>query len=380
MARPLTVEQEARILTCREAHEATIEQCLQDLPGPLDRMPDRLVLENAVRSTRAPVPLIIAWLDRLITDRTARCLDADLDVSLPRNPDLDDVALIVDLAVDERCWYYEVRLALLLAERCIEHGPVSVSLVDGLLALRTRIDNDRMHSSEFFRAKTLPWILRLVAATSPPQSVDLGFLDGHDNWAPEVIAVVAGSTDGAGIARALLHLGAPRGSRPSKAWWAKTADLFAANDELGSVAEAILEAVVAVDATPRSDERDGWDVPDPFLLTPTNELVARGVAWGLRHGVSTPSRIEVLGRVALRSAAMVWVPPAHRMLCPKLASASIDTLIALESTASRRELEGLLGELRNPTLIRRVGTHLGTDVDEIVTGLRRRGPLPRPDR
>jgi hypothetical protein len=340
----------------------------------------RPALEAVAKETGAPVEVFVAWLHRVITDPSVRPLDADLDVRWPTRPDPEDAALVVALVADPHCWYYEVRAALLLAERVLEHGPPPPALVDGLLALRARLEDDRLHGSEFFRAKALPWLLRLVAETTPPGAVDLAFVDDRDRWAPLLADIVGRATDPASTARALMHFGSPRGGKPSQAWWTRTTTVLRDAPELAVVADALLEAVTTVDTTPRDVDHDGWDVPDPFLLTPTNELIARGTAWAIRVRPESVDRCALLGRVVLRSAAMAWVVPAHRMLCPKLASATVDTLIALDAPPAREQLTLIVGEIRVAPLIRRICRYLGTDADGLVASLRQRGPLPRPDR
>lgn len=227
-------------------------------------------------------------------------------------------------------------------------------------------------------------MLRLLAETTPAELADLTFVDHHDRWAPEVVGAVRGHGAPAVASRLLLHLAAPRGGKAPKAWWARTEELLAGRPELPTLCTDLLDAATTVDLTPRDDERDGWDIPEEFLLTPTNELLARGMAWALRVPPSDDERCDVLGRVALRSAAMVFGGSAtHRMLCPKLAPAAVDSLIAIDSDAARHQLRALVDEVRVPALIRRIGPHVGLDDDgvrAVVAGLRRRGPLPRPDR
>lgn len=378
----LTLEQELRILACHDGHGGAVEAALGSYPYPDDRMARRSTLEASVRESGEPVALLVAWMHRLIHDETVRPLDADLEVRWPKEPDPADAALVVRLAADPACAYYEIRAALQLAERALAQGPAGDALVSALLELRARLECDRLHSSEFFRAKVLPWVLRLVAETTPADLPDLAFLDPHDHWAPVVVTTVHASDDPATVGRALLHLASPRGGKPSKAWWARTAALLVDAPGLAGLAVELLDAVTTVDATARDDERDGWDVPDPFLLTPANELLARGLAWA-RQLAPSDEACEVLGRVALRSAAMVWVVPAHRMLCPKLAVAAVDALCAVGSPAAREQLATVIDEVRVPALLRRIGPHLGLTDAEVaarVAGLRARGPLPRPGR
>ena len=380
----LSLEQEARVLACVDTHRPAIEAALGDYPRPDDRMAHISTLEAAGRDSGAPVDLVIAWMHRVINDETVRPLHGDLELRWPSRPHPDDVALVVALAGDPACWYYEIRAALQLAERALACGPATDELVAGLLMLRARISDDRLHSSEFFRAKALPWLLRLIAHTTPGDLADLAFVDPHDRWASVVVEAVHGEDDPGPVGRALLHLASPRGSRAPKAWWARTDELLAELPHLAALATRLLDATTTIDLTARDDERDGWDVPDEFLLTPANELHARGLAWALRLASPDDGRCEVLGRVALRSSAMVWGGPGgHRMLCPKLAPAAVDTLLAIDSEAARQQLRALVHEIRVPPLIRRIGPQVGLAEDDIaalVAGLRRRGPLPRPDR
>ncbi len=144
-----------------------------------------------------------------------------------------------------------------------------------------------------------------------------------------------------------------------------------------------LDLTTRVGLTACDPEQDGWDVPDEYLLAPTNEQLARGLAWATRLVEPSDNLASLLGRVTLRSAVMTWVTPAHRMLCPKLASAAVDSLMAIEGDDARSELDALVGELRVPILIRRIGEHLGmasTRIDATIASLKERGPLPRPDR
>lgn len=152
----LTLEQEARVLACADTHRLAIEASLGDYPYPHDRMAHIGTLEAAGRASGAPVELLIAWMRRVIQDDTVRCLHGDLELNWPARPDPDDVALVLALAADPACWYYELRAALQLAERALAAGPPTEQLVLGLLGLRTRMSDDRLHSSEFFRAKALP--------------------------------------------------------------------------------------------------------------------------------------------------------------------------------------------------------------------------------
>jgi hypothetical protein len=245
------------------------------------------------------------------------------------------------------------------------------------------LTDDRLHSSEFFRAKTLPWLLRIISSTTPAEFPDFGFLDPRDKWGPAVIGLAHVSPDPTAAAQLLLHACSARGAKASRAWWATTEALVRQHDSFAEVILTCLDAVTTVDTTPRDRERCGWDVPDPFLLSSGNELVARGLAWAVRILDPPDDTYEVLGRVILRASTMVWVVPAHRMLCPKLASAAVDTLIALDAPAACDQLSTIIDEIRVPALIRRIGAHLDIGarrVESLVADLRKRGPLPRPDR
>jgi hypothetical protein len=379
----LSADQQARLLVASDAHWSLLEHAIAPVTGPDDRWIRQGILERGVAGSEETVEVLLAWMARLTADETLRPLNADLEVSWPSAPDPADVEIAVRLATNPRCWYYEIRAALTLAEQVLADSPPGAGLVEALLELRSRLEDDRLHSSEYFRTKLLPWVRSLIAETTPADLVDLSFIDIRDAWGPAVIDLVQNSANPASSARSFLHLRSPRGSTPSRDWWTSTSQMLASDPHLGVAITRSLELITEADLTSSDQERDGWDVPDQFLLAPTNETLGRGMAWATQLLEPSHDVCDLLGRVTLRAAVMVWATPAHRMICPKVAYATVDSLMGFDTDEANDQLSKLVSEIRFPILIRRIAEHLGESTDTIdgrIAALKDRGPLPRPDR
>lgn len=379
----LNADQEARLLVAADAHGSLLERAIEPMTGPHDRWVLPGLLERGISGSGEVVEVLLAWMSRLTADETLRPLNGDLEVNWPSKPDPADVEIALRLAAHPRCWYYEIRSALVLAERALAESPPGAGFVEALTELRSRLEDDRLHSSEHFRTKLLPWVRSLIAETTPADLVDLSFIDTRDQWGTPLIDLVHRSPNPAATARALLHFRSPRGSRASKTWWASTSEAIASDPHLAPVIGGALELVTTVDLTPATSERDGWDVPDEFLLAPTNETLGRGLTWATQLLEPTHQLCELLGRVTLRTAVMVWATPAHRMICPKVAYAAVDSLVGFDTREANDQMAKLVEEIRFPILVRRIGEHLGesdVEIDARIKALADRGPLPRPDR
>ncbi|MEM7140135.1 MAG: hypothetical protein AAF548_03820 [Actinomycetota bacterium] len=211
-----------------------------------------------------------------------------------------DAVLMLALAADERCWYYEIRVALHLAERALDEHPGNPDVLEALEGLRGRLKDDRLHTSDFFSRKVGPWLNRLLADHSPGGLVDLTFIDDRGSWGAVARVAVAHAMDTSSTAAPfILHLAQPRGSRASAAWWAQTARHMATAD--ADLVRELAEAMATVAPTPGDPAIDGFDAPADHLVVPNNLGLARGVVWAQRHAPdrAAPDR---LGRILARSA------------------------------------------------------------------------------
>lgn len=282
----------------------------------------------------------------------------------------EDAVLMVLLAGDPRCWYYEIRVALHLAERSLHHHPGHPDVIAALTSLRDRLAADRLHATGFFAEKVRPWLSRLLAEQAPGGLVDLSFIDQRCAWGRAAALAVSHASEHHEWAGAFaLHLAAPRGTRASAKWWDITGQRMHETWAQELVAE-LTGYLGTVDLTPADTTVDGHDAPDEHLVVPNNVPLARGVVWAESFATDAGAP-ERLGAAVLRAGSTHrgWDGLAAR--CSKVARAGILALGQSDAPGTNQELERLYDELVLAALVRQTGKALGHDEAAIKAHIRR---------
>ena len=244
--------------------------------------------------------------------------------------------------------------------------PGVVAAAEALLA--------RMAANRTMSAASAGALQHLVSAQRPPGQPDPALFDDGDHFAAPARRL-AGSVAvrWPSAWRALAHFAGARGTRPSKAWAARCTQL-SASPAYSDLVEGVLALVTAVDLS-----RPG-DGPYECLLSEQNRLVARGAAWATPFAQGS-WRAARLAEVAVRCGA--WKSTVTQPLCPSVSLAAVDALAALGDLPAREQLERLLVDAPNASLLRKAGAALGLsqqELDAAVDGLRakRRPRIDRP--
>jgi hypothetical protein len=197
-------------------------------------------------------------------------------------------------------------------------------------------------------------IRALVAAHAPGGLLDLSVFDPRDGWAEPAGDALRSHADGwPDVQQLVALLAGATGSRPTKAWRQRSAQLAAAYDGYGQLVRELLEPLLRIELV-----SSGIPWPPVWLLAPGNETLARGAAWATVD-VDEPWVPGLLGRLALRGAAASPHPRVTTALCHAAASGGIEALAELGSPASLAELEMLLAEVRRRDLLKRIAAVLG---------------------
>jgi hypothetical protein len=318
-------------------------------------------------STAAPAELLDWALERR---RPGEFRDLFLSALADRRLPLsaDDVELMCAVAGDGRD-AAALRFVVGALRGYFSAHPGEPGVVGAAEALLARLAANRTMSSASAGA-----LQHLVSAQRPSGPPDLALLDDGDNFAApvrELATSVAALWPPAW--QALAHLAAARGSRPSKAWAARCRQLCAAPG-YSELIEGALVLVTSIDLF-----RPG-EGPYECLLSEQNRLVARGAVWATPFAEG-PWRAGRLGEVAIRCGA--WKSTVTQPLCPSVSLAAVDALVSIGDAPAREQLEQLLVEAPNATLLRKAGAALGLsqeDCDAAVDGLRakRRPRIDRP--
>ena len=283
----------------------------------------------------------------------------------------DDAALMIDLATDPACGYYEIRVALRFAEHALDAHPNHPAITDGLVRLQHYLDTNPLHVSGFFIAKVAPWLSRLLAEQTPTGLLDLSFIDQRCNWGKAAALAISHWAESQPTAGDFaLHLASPRGTRAPKKWWATTEQLMQEPWRRELVAE-LSGYFATTELTPRDDDVDGLDAPEAQLVVVVNQIIARGVMWAETFAVDdgAPQRIgEVIERAAVPFRGWDGATPR----CSKVALAGIKALADSQLPSCTTELERLFGVLALASLIRPVGKALGLDEAAIKRQIRAR--------
>jgi hypothetical protein len=279
--------------------------------------------------------------------------------------DDDDVELLLDLGAStmepDRILVrsYEVlSLGVSAAGGLLRTRPASASVIGALERAGAAIDALALTPGGT-PGRLRRRVRELVAANVPGGLLDLSVLDGPDAWSPlaaEVLTRHAERWDG--VHDALALFAATSGTRPSKAWRRRSATLAAAGCGYGELLRDLLEPVLHIDLTPS-------DLPWPpaWLLAPGNELLARGATWATAD-VHEEWVVPLVGRLALRCAAPSPHPTVTTALAHGVASASVEALAAMGTTAADEELRVLLVEIRRRDLLKRIAAIVGERPEE----------------
>ena len=197
-------------------------------------------------------------------------------------------------------------------------------------------------------------IRALTSAQLPPGLLDLLVVDPRDAWAEpakETLREHAERWDG--IQELVVLLARARGARPTRTWRRAASALTVQYDGLGELLRVLLEPVLVIDLS-----SSGLPRPPAWLLAPDNEVLVKGAAWATAE-LDEPWVVPLLGRLALRGAA----PSPHATVTTSLslpvASAAIEALAAIGTSAAERELGTLLSEIRRRDLLKRIAAIVG---------------------
>lgn len=265
-----------------------------------------------------------------------------------------DVELMLDLGLDRTAfWLFPLTVAA--AERVLSVEPGNPPVLSALERAAGRLDDHwRGHYDSDLRAARMR-IRALVAASSPGGLLDLSVVQEGDAWAePARAAMVAHAGRWEGVQDVLAHLASTRGSKPTKAWAVRAAQLLEAHSDAASLFQELLELVLEIEVVPTPDVV-AW--PPRWLLAPGNETLLKGAAWSLRF-VCGDWVVPLLGRLALRGAARSPDDIVTTPLSASVANAAVDTLIALATAEGEAELRRLLYELRRRDLLKRIAAAL----------------------
>ena len=279
----------------------------------------------------------------------------------------EDTALYIYLAAS--CAYYEMRVALRLAERVLQDHPNHPVIMDALLTLRDRLEADPLHVSGFFRAKILPWMRTLLASQTPDGLLDLGFIDQRCAWGRSAALAISHRAETEPSAgQFVLHLSSPTGTRAAKKWWTETQELMAEPWRRELVRE-LSDYLTTCALTARDDVADGLDAPEQQLVVLTNQVVARGVMWAECFSVdnAAPARVAAVVERA-GDPFRGWDGLTPR--CSKVALASIRALAEMEPARASDELTRLFGVLKLAALIRPIGKALDYSEADIKARIR----------
>ena len=197
-------------------------------------------------------------------------------------------------------------------------------------------------------------IRALVAEHAPGGLLDLSVFDPRDSWAePAGAALRRHSVRWPEVQQLVALLAGATGTRPTKAWRARSAELATAYPSYGQLVRELLEPLLRIELV-----SSGVPWPPVWLLAPGNETLARGAAWAIVD-VEEPWVPGLLGQLALRGAAPSPHPRVTTSLCHAVASGALEALAEIGSPAALAELEMLLVEVRRRDLLKRIAAVLG---------------------
>ena len=201
-------------------------------------------------------------------------------------------------------------------------------------------------------------IRALVSEQSPGGLLDLSVLETADAWAEPAKKALRRHAAGWDDTQQLVALlSRATGTRPTKAWRRRSAELAASYAGYGTLMRELLEPLLSLELVP-----SGAPWPPAWLVAPPNEPFVRGAAWATVD-VHEPWVVGLLGRLALRGAAPSPHPKVTTALCHAAASGAIEALAEIGTPAAHAELRTLLGEVRRRDLLRRVAAVLGEPLE-----------------
>jgi hypothetical protein len=269
-----------------------------------------------------------------------------------------DVELLLDLGTTtmrpDRLMgrsFETLSLGVSAARTVLEREPGSPAVLAALERAGAAIDALRLSNDGGALRRR---IRSLVSAHAPGGLLDLSVLDARDAWAELAGGVLRGHADTwPDVQRLVALLVESTGSRPTKRWRKRSAELASGYDGYGDLLRGLLEPILRIELV-----SSGAPWPPVWLLAPGNEAFARGAAWAAVD-VDAPWVTGLLGRLALRGAAATPHPEVTSALCRPVATGAVEALAEIDTPAARAELEMLLAEVRRRDLLRRIAAVLG---------------------
>lgn len=320
-------------------------------------LPDRVRLSALLLLLAAPEPrVIVPGGALLLHDEGLDVIDRLRRRRLPWDRGTARLALDV---VAERAEFDDRRVAVALrgAQTVCASGEVDVALLKTLQSCATWLEAVPTHVWGVREMRLL--VLRVIAAASPPDLLDLSLLRDGDAWVgPARSAATALSADNVTpLVRMLGELG-PR--RPSGAWLRDVKEALRPTSAR-ALLKSWLELAADTDVVP-PDEATEVGFSGGMLFAYGNDEVVRAAVLATQ---SLPDAwvSETLGVLARRGAATSGVPGMTASLALKVATAAVDTLAVRGTPADRAVLEDLLVDLSRRDLVKRVGAALGQEVE-----------------
>lgn len=273
-----------------------------------------------------------------------------------------DVELMLDFGLEQSAfWRFPYTVAA--AEPALAAEPGSPAILAALERAAGRLDGHWRGAYDPDLRAARGRIRALLAANLPRGLLDLSIVADGDAWAEPARAVLAAHADRwEGVPEVLAHFAAARGSRPTKKWSRRLAELLDSHPDLPSLSRELLEIVLEIDVVPTPDL---VFFPPRWLLAPANETLLKGAVWSLRP-VSADWLVRLLGRLTLRGAARSPDDGVPTPLSAVVANAAVDGLIEVGTDEARHELRRLLGEIRRRDLLKRIATALGEQPAEMA--------------
>ncbi len=257
--------------------------------------------------------------------------------------------------VTRRGVYDDRRVAIALRGAAVvcESGEADAALLDALHECADWLD--ALPPEEWRVGELRNLARRVIAATTPPQLLDLSPLVDGDAWAGPA-RTAAQQLPADDIAALVRRLGEHGPRKPTQAWLKATEDALkppAARAMLTTWVELAANTAV-VPALP--GQRIG-DVAG-ILFAPGNLDIVRAATLATRFLHDVPGIPELLGILARRGSAHNGMPGIPEALALKVAFAAVDSLAARSTPADTMVLGQLRDDVARRDLAKRVRTAL----------------------
>jgi hypothetical protein len=285
---------------------------------------------------------------------------------------MDDAVILVRLA-RYPFWRSTIRLAISAAARMLEREGPRDDLIAGLRDLDRHFDEvDPLRAGKM--ADWRPKVRHLLIASDPGTVLVRAFGE-RDGFGPAAMRVVVNHFDLVDAQALIAHFCAPRGGRPSNAWWEATEQLIADNHAAAELLRELLELGTTVPLTTTTQETHGTYAGPALLFDDTNTFIVRGAVWAAVF-VEAPWTVPTLSKLVLRCSATAdgWWGVAP--LAPKVSVAAIDTLGSIDDPTAGTELDELFNEVTLAATVRRIAAVRGipeADVQARLASIRKQG-------